>query len=160
MPGSTPKKVIAIRFDREPLTGYVRQPESFLPDSVQLLSAAGAVVLVPYVDLKLICFVRDWDVPAGWAGKRAFTSRPKLDGLWVRFDFRDGETLEGLLSNRLHELDGLGFHATPPDATGNTQRIYVPRAALKACTVLGSVGAAKAEARRRGTPEGQLTMFE
>ena len=159
MPGSTPKKVVALRFDREPLTGYLRPPESFTPEGVELLSAAGTVALVPYADLKLVCFVRDWETLASLPGKRAFASRPKLDGLWVRFDFRDGDMLEGLLANRLHELDGLGFHATPPEAAGNTQRIFVPRAALKSCTVLGSVGAAKAEARRKGTPDGQLTMF-
>ena len=160
MPGSTPKKVVAYRFDREPLPGYVRRPESFLREGVELLSAAGSVVVLPYLDLKLLCFVREWEVASRWDGRRAFASRPKLEGLWVRFDFRDGDTLEGLIANRLHDLDGLGFHATPPEATGNIQRIYVPRAAVKSCSVLGAVGSAKTSARRRGIPDGQLTMFE
>ena len=48
------------RFDRETLPGYVN-PQTYLQDSgLELLTPEGTVSLLPYSDLKLVCFVRDF----------------------------------------------------------------------------------------------------
>jgi hypothetical protein len=93
-------------------------------------------------DIRAIYFVRDF------TGKyeperKAFFSRPKLDGLWVRLTFLDGETLEGVVPNDLLTLLDTGVQITPPDLNGAALRIYVPRTALAALTVLGVVGVAR-----------------
>ena len=75
--------------------------------------------------------------------RKAFLSRPKLDGLWVRLRYSDGETLEGVIPNDLLNLLDNGVQITPPDLNSNTDRIFVPRAALREITVLGVVGIAR-----------------
>jgi hypothetical protein len=78
--------------------------------------------------------------------RKAFLSRPKLDGLWVRLTFLDGETLEGVVANDLLTLLDSGVQITPPDISGPTVRIFVPRSSLSALTVLGVVGVARRKA--------------
>lgn len=114
---------------------------------------------IPLSDAKLVCFVKSWEEPTGLE-RSAFVSRPKSEGLWVEMAFRDGSRLEALVANRLLDLNGNGLFGSPPDAAGNTQRIFVPRSALTGCSVLGVVGAAKRSLRKKPASEGQLTMFE
>ena len=74
---------------------------------MELLTPAGTVVLVSYPELKTVCFVRDWveDQPEA----KVFLTRPKMDGLWVRMHFRDGEVMDGILSNNLLQWEAYGF---------------------------------------------------
>ena len=54
---STTKKVLITRFDREPLAGFVN-PQSYLQaEGLELLSQGGAVSVVPYAEIKLVCFI-------------------------------------------------------------------------------------------------------
>lgn len=159
MPGSTNKKVIVIRFDREPVAGYVSPTTYLQPTGIELLTGSGSVLIIPYQEIKTVCFVKSWEEEAFASERKEFTSRPKLEGLWVKFDFRDGDSIEALLPNRLQDLDITGFLGTPPDASANTQRIFVPRAALTNCVVLGVVGATK-RAPKKSSREDQLSMFD
>ena len=61
----------------------------------------------------------------------------------MRLKFRDGETLEGVVTNDLLALLDGGIQITPPDLNGTAVRIFVPRAALSEVTVLGVVGVAR-----------------
>ena len=80
--------------------------------------------------------------------RKTFLSRPKLEGLWVRLRFRDGDNLEGVIPNDLLGFLDNGLQITPPDFNSNTDRIFVPRPALTELTVLGVVGIA----RKKTTP--------
>jgi hypothetical protein len=75
--------------------------------------------------------------------RKAFLSRPKLDGLWLRLRYLDGETLEGVVPNDLLSLLDNGVQITPPDVNSTTDRIFIPRTALSEITVLGVVGIAR-----------------
>ena len=75
--------------------------------------------------------------------RKAFLSRPKLDGLWVRLRYTDNETLEGVVPNDLLALLDNGLQITPPDLNSTTDRIFIPRTALAEVTVLGVVGVAR-----------------
>ena len=75
--------------------------------------------------------------------RKAFLSRPKLDGLWVRLRYLDGEVLEGVVPNDLLSLLDNGIQITPPDLNSSTDRIFIPRSALSELTVLGVVGIAR-----------------
>ena len=72
-----------------------------------------------------------------WREHRAFATRPKSPGLWVRLVFRDGDSIEGMLANNLMLLEPAGFCIIPPDPTFQNQRIFVPRAALRRCRSWG-----------------------
>lgn len=150
---------MAVRFDREAVQGFIN-PQSFLQDTgVEVLTASGAVVTLPYADVKAVCFVRDFEGGPVWREHRAFVNRPKTTGLWVRLRFLDGDTIEGLISNNLMLMEPLGLALTPPEQA--FQRIFVPRAALRNVQVLGVVGSPlRRAARQKPTVKDQLKMFE
>jgi hypothetical protein len=109
---------------------------------LDLLTAEGEHRLIQMKDVRAVYFVRDF-TDSYEPERKAFLSRPKLDGLWVRLTFRDRETLEGVVPNDLLALLDSGVQITPPDLNGAAVRIYVPRFALAELTVLGVVGVAR-----------------
>jgi hypothetical protein len=158
--GSTTKKVLIRRFEREPLMGFVNPQVYLRPAGVELLSQQGQVDIIPFAEIKTVCFVRDFDAAEQPEERKIFNTRPKTDGLWVRMTFRDGEIMEGILANNLLQLETYGFTVVPPDRDSNNQRIFLPKAALKEVQVLGVVGSPLR--RRRPKPEAkeQIRLFE
>jgi len=155
---STTKKAILRRYDKEPLAGYLN-PASFLqPAGVELLSADGRISTIPYLDIKSIAFVRDFSLPAA-SERQVFQTRPKMEGLWVRLHFRDGDILEGVMPNNLLQIELYGFSLVPPDSFSNQQRVFVPRVSLQSVEVLGVVGS---PLKRRAKPvaKEQPTLFD
>jgi len=147
------------RFDRTLMRGYVH-PQSYLQENtIELLTLEGAVVPVPYAQIKAVCFVRDLDGPAIFSERKEFLARPKTQGLWVEARFRDGDRLEGLLPNNLAELESTGYSLMPPEVSGNTQKVFLPRAALAQLVVLGVVGTPRRTARARKPEERQISLF-
>ena len=160
MAASTAKKVLIRRFDREPLTGFVNGQTYLQPQGVELLTPGGTLVVAPYSEIKVVCFVRDFDSVEPAQERKVFNSRPKTDGLWVRMHLRDGEVLDGILSNNLLQFTPEGFTVTPPDAYSNNQKLFVPRAALTQVNVLGVVGSPLTRRKPKPAPEGQIRLFE
>jgi hypothetical protein len=155
---STAKKVVVRRFDRENLTGFVNLFTYLQPAAVELLKPDGTLILLPYEEVKSVCFVKDFEAEA--ESRRIFMTRPKLEGLWVRMVFRDGEVMDGVLPNNLLGWDVAGFSVTPPEPDANNQRVFVPRPALKSIQVLGVVGSPLRTKRKKTTPAGdQPTLF-
>jgi hypothetical protein len=158
--GSTTKKVLVTRFEREPLAGFVN-PQSYLqPDGLELLSQSGAVSMVPYLDVKFVCFVRDFQQGEPRKELRLFTTRPKMAGLWVRMHFRDGDAMDGMLANNLLQLDTYGVSVIPPDPGFQNQRVFVPKTALSTVQVLGVVGSPLRLRKVKPTAKEQLEMFD
>ena len=149
------------RFDRELIQGFVRASDSFLSDSLELLTQSGSVLKLPYAEVKVVCFVRDFENADAWRGPRGFASRPKTAGLWLRLTFRDGDTTEAILANNLLQIEEKGFHLIPPDPNFQNQRIFVPRMAVKDAQVLGVIGAKlRKPAARKPTQEQQEEQLE
>ena len=160
---STTKKVLVSRFDREPLAGFVSPQPYLQPEGIELMSQGGAVSVVPYEEVKLVCFVRDFQQGEPRQELRLFTTRPKMEGLWVRMQFRDGDLMDGMLANNLLQLEAHGVSVVPPDPGFQNQRIFVPKAALSSVQVLGVIGSPLRT--RKGKPVGstakeQLEMFD
>jgi hypothetical protein len=156
---STTKKAVVRRFDREPLCGYVN-PVSFLqPGGVELLSVEGNIAAIPYADIKTIAFVRDF-TPPDQPERRVFQSRPKMEGLWVVLQFRDGDALEGIMPNNLLQVERYGFTVVPPDSASNQQRIFAPREALRAVEVLGVVGSPLKRRKTKPGAKEQISLFD
>lgn len=157
MASSTTKKALVRRFDRESLAGYVN-PFSYLQlTGIELLLADGNVLSVPYTDIKTVAFVRDFDSSAEM--HRTFLTRPKMDGLWVCFEFRDGDILEGILPNNLLPVEPYGFIAIPPNPVRD-QRVFIPRTALRSAAVLGVVGSPLNRRKAKPAVRDQIGLFE
>ena len=125
---------------------------------MELLSEEGKVTVAPYGEVKTVEFVREFSEAD--AGRRVFFTRPKMEGLWVRLKFRDGDVMEGILPNNLLQLDHYGFMIVPPDASGRQQRVFIPRAALSACEVLGVVGSPLKKRKPQPATADQIRLFE
>jgi hypothetical protein len=160
---STHKKVICRRVDKDAVRGWVN-PQAFLAgDSIELLSLDGQVSQLPLEEVKALHFVREFEDQGEKLERTTFASRPKLEGLWLRLRFKnDGEVLEGILPNNLLHVTGAGVTITPPDPYANSQKIFVPRAALSELTVLGVIGSPAAPSRRKKAEppsEKQIKLF-
>jgi hypothetical protein len=133
---------VVVLADRSTLSGYLNPVRLGPAQPLDVLSIEGEHRPLELKDVRAVYFVQDFT--ARYAPERtSFVSRPKLDGLWVRLTFHDGETLEGVVPNDLLALLDSGVQITPPDVNGATWRVYVPRAALANLTVLGVVGIAR-----------------
>jgi hypothetical protein len=155
---STAKKVVVKRFDRESLSGFVN-PFSYLqPQTIEILKPDGALALLPYSEVKCVLFVKEFEEDLD--SRRIFLTRPKLEGLWVRMVFHDGEVMDGILPNDLLRWEIAGYTVTPPEPDGNNQKIFVPRQALRGIQVLGVVGSPlRGKRKKTGGGSDQPTLF-
>ncbi len=160
MAGSTSKKVLISRFDREAVAGFVNPQTYLLADGVEVLTPSGTLSVIPYEDIKAVCFVKDFENMEDARERRVFSNRPKTEGLWVRMSFRDGEVMEGMLSNNLLAVEPQGFMVTPPGVAPRNQRIFVPRSALREFVVVGVVGSPARQQRKRREVEEQGKLFD
>ncbi len=143
------KKAILRTFDGHIHAGYL--PGAHLLDridqTVALLDPAGRIAVIPMTHIRYIAFVRDFNLADRTDPERltrkSFLARPRNEGLWLRMTFLDGDTLEGLASLDLTLLDDAltdqGLYVIPPDTRSNTQRLYIPRAALASLQILGVI---------------------
>jgi hypothetical protein len=155
---STHKKVIVRKLGRDNVPGYVSAGEFINAGKLELLNTSGNVVLINTSEIKAVYFVRDF-AESNFVQRKTFTSRPRMEGLWVRLRFRDSEMLEGLMPNDLLQGRAEGFFLNPPDTRGNVQRIFVPRTALAELTVLAVIGAAQRRRRRDAVAEQTPMLF-
>jgi hypothetical protein len=151
-----------IRFDREAMRGYVNAQTYLQPGGIEVLSPDGGVAVVPFRQVKAVCFVKDWDGKPVFSERKEFLGRPKSAGLWIGLKLRDGDRLEGLIANDLLQIEPAGYSLTPPEATGNTNRVFLPREAVAEIKVLGVVGSPLRGRRERAqpaAPEEQISLF-
>lgn len=166
---STRKKVIVRTLQGQLHWGYLPVSGLRSGDEVELLLPDGRAMTLRFNDIKHIAYVRDFN-PADPGEPerltmRSFPSKPRGGGLWVRVQFATGDTLEGLLHSGLPLLDMFadegGVFLEPPDRSGNTQRLFLPRPAITALEVLGVAGSATPPRRKAATADGpQPTLFE
>ena len=134
---------MVVRFlDRKVLRGYLNPSKLGETDTLELLTPEGEQRNFAVKEVRSIYFVREF-ADDFEPERKAFLSRPKLDGLWVRLKFRDEDTIEGVVPNDLLSLLDRGVQITPPDLHGITLKIFIPRTALTEMTVLGVVGIAR-----------------
>jgi hypothetical protein len=139
---STHKKVVVLLLDRSVLRGYLNPGRLGEAEAIDLLTPDGEHRTVASKDVRSIYFVREFTDDFE-PERKAFLSRPKLEGLWVRLKFRDNDCIEGVVPNDLLSLLDRGVQITPPDLHGTTLRIFIPRTSLTEMTVLGVVGIAR-----------------
>jgi hypothetical protein len=159
---SSRKKVIVRRFSGDALPGYLASASFIHSNSLELLDLAGRIISLPLNDIKTVSYVRDFNLSdtanPERLTRRTFLARPRSEGLWLRMTFRSGDLLEGLAPTDLTLLDSLiddaGLFVSPPDTRSNTQRIYIPRAAL---TEIQVVAVITTPSRRQPLPAAKST---
>ena len=157
-PASTHKKVILVLADKKPLRGYLNPALLGQLDPIDVLTPDGEHLEVPLAKIRSIYFVREFSDEFE-PERKAFLSRPKLDGLWVKLRYTDGDTLEGVVPNDLLSLLDNGLQITPPDLNSSTDRIFIPRNALSEVTVLGVVGIARRKPAAAAAAAAQPRLF-
>ena len=144
--------------DSKSLRGYLNPARLGQLDPIDVLTPDGEHVQFPVAKIRAIYFVREFSEEFE-PQRKAFLSRPKLDGLWVKLRFHDGDTLEGVIPNDLLAVLDSGLQITPPDLNSLTDRIFVPRAALSEVTVLGVVGIARRKPAAAAAAATQPRLF-
>ena len=139
---TTHKKVVVLMLDGSRAQGYLNASDLGQQESVEILTSEGEYQTVELSKVKNVHFVREFRDDFE-PERKAFLSRPKLDGLWVRLRFRDDDVQEGIVANDLLDLLVNGVRLTPPDLHGNSLWIFIPRTALVEMKVLGVVGVAR-----------------
>jgi hypothetical protein len=141
------RKVIVRRFSGDTIPGYLSHASIVRGHAIDLLDLSGRILSLPLNDIKTVCYVRDFNLTDTQnperLTRRSFLARPRSEGLWLRLTFRSGDLLEGLAPTDRTLLDSLiddaGLFLIPPDTRSNTQRLYVPRAAITELQLLAVV---------------------
>jgi hypothetical protein len=155
---TTHKKVTVFLLDKSRLQGYLNPGSLGQSASVEFLTREGEYLTLDISKVKSVHFVREF-TNHHELERKAFLSRPKLDGLWVRCRFTDGDSIEGIIPNNLVEILENGLRLTPPDLHGNSLWVFVPRTALAEVKVLGVVGIARRQVVAAGSAA-QPKLFE
>jgi hypothetical protein len=163
------RKVIVRRFSGELLAGYLPPAAFVRTDSslprLDLLDLSGRVLTIQLADIKTISYVRDFNLADSSnperLSRRTFLARPRSEGLWIRVTFRSGDLLEGLAPTDLSLVTSIiedsGLHLVPPDTRLNTQRIFVPRAAISSLQILAVV---TTPSRKKTTPPFESSILQ
>jgi hypothetical protein len=157
-PASTHKKVVVVFMDKKALRGYLSPARLGQSEPIDVLTPDGEHEQISLAKVRAIYFVREFSDDFE-PERKAFLSRPKLDGLWVRLRFTDNETLEGVIPNDLLSLIDNGLQITPPDLNSTTDRIFIPRSALSEVTVLGVVGISRRKPAAAAAAANQPRLF-
>ena len=169
--GSSRKKVIVRMENGSVQAGYLPSGGLSLSagEAIDLLEVGGRTTGVPLAEIRYVAYVRDFNLDDRETPERltrkVFLARPRTEGLWVRLTFHDGEVLEGLAPLDASLLDDAiadaGVFLIPPDVRSNTQRMFVPRTALRAMQMLAVVTTPSkaAAARRIPAPEEPRLAF-
>lgn len=154
------------RFDRQPSEGFITAITFRAGQSLEVMSPEGYLQTIDYGALKAVCFIAEGGEALLFRENTLFERRPKVPGLWTRFELRDGDQLDGVLAHNLAEWPEAGFLLTPPKSGSQRQRVFLPRVAVRATELRGIIGKSpEAKVARRSRDkttdaQDQLSMFE
>ena len=142
---------IVVQFGTRTLKGYLEFPAwttigEFLrnappsaPESfrVRALDSDSWEEISIYDDVKAVFYVKSFEGNSNHNHLNFHTRSPITHGIWMRFQFRDGEVMEGIVFNSLRYLVDPGFFALPTDPDSNNKLVYVVKKSLLDHRVLG-----------------------
>lgn len=141
---------IVIQFGTRAVKGYLEAPvwstiEEILsnapagsPESFRIRTLETNVVEeIPIKDVKAVFYVHSFDGDADHKILNFHTNVPTVHGIWMRFQFLDGEVMEGIVFNSLRYLIDPGFFVLPTDPSSNNKLVYVLKNWLVDHRVLG-----------------------
>ena len=121
-----------------PFEALSRAPEYTLPNLITIEPEDSVEGIQVCLDaLKALFFVKSFDGKRDYQEVKFFDKAPPIRGLWVRLQFYDNETFEGVVENSLGYVIEPGFFMKPPDPRGNNEILYVVKGSLASFRVLG-----------------------
>ncbi len=150
VPENSPIRVVARLRDGRLVRGYIDdKPASdlatFLEETANSLPGeitirvveSGELLRLPVEGLKALFFVKSFEGRSEYREVKFFDRNPPIKGLWVRVQFFDNESLEGIVRNSIDFLVKPGFFLKPPDPASNNAVLYVVKSSLADFRVLG-----------------------
>jgi hypothetical protein len=96
-------------------------PKSF---SVCLLDS-DVVEEIPVGDIKAVFYVNSFEGDSDHQHLNFHALAPVAPGIWMRFQFLDGEVMEGIVFNSIRYLVDPGFFLIPTDPDSNNKLVYI-----------------------------------
>jgi len=147
--GANSEKVV-IQFGDRTVKGYLESPvwhtiEELLsnappssPDTFRIRRLDSNVVEdICVKDVKAVFYVNSFEGNSDHKHLNFSTRAPIVHGVWMRFQFLDGEVMEGIVYNSLRYLVDPGFFLLPTDPGSNNKLVYVVKSWLVDHRVLG-----------------------
>ena len=98
---------------------------------------SDAVEEVSFKDVKAVFYVNSFDGNSEHNHLNFHTRAPIVHGIWMRFQFLDGEVMEGIVYNSIRYLIDPGFFLLPTDPGSNNKLVYVLKSWLVDHRILG-----------------------
>lgn len=146
----TRSEKVVIQFGTRTVKGFLESPvwntiEDVLrsasetaPESIRIRRLdTDQVEDVPVKDVKAIFYVNSFEGNPERDHLNFHTRAPIVHGIWMRFQFLDGEVMEGIVFNSLRYLIDPGFFVLPTDPGSNNKLVYVMKSWLVDHRVLG-----------------------
>jgi hypothetical protein len=141
---------VVIQFGTRTVKGYLDSPtlntiEALLGNAppsppetfhVRLLDS-DVVEKISAKDIKAVFYVNSFDGNSGHKQINFHTRASIVHGIWMRFQFLDGEVMEGIVFNSIRYLVDPGFFLLPTDPGSNNKLVYVLKNWLVDHRVLG-----------------------
>jgi hypothetical protein len=147
---ATNSEKVVIQFGARTIKGYLESPawntiEELLsnaplspPETFRIRSLESDVVEeISIKDVKAVFYVNSFDGDSDHNQLNFHTRAPIVHGIWMRFQFLDGEVMEGIVYNSIRYLVDPGFFVLPTDPGSNNKLVYVVKSWLVDHRVLG-----------------------
>jgi hypothetical protein len=147
---TTKSEKVVIQFGNRLIKGYLESPawntiEELLsnaprkaPESFRIrLLETDVVEEFLTADIKAIFYVNNFEGNSDHKELNFHSRAPIVHGIWMRFQFRDGEVMEGIVYNSIRYLVEPGFFVLPTAPDSNNRLVYVQKTWLVDHRVLG-----------------------
>lgn len=141
---------VVVQFGSRTIKGYLESPawntiEELLSSAPQIAPEVFRVRLIDsdeieeisIKDVKAVFYVNSFDGNSVRNHLNFHTRAPIVHGIWMRFQFLDGEVMEGIVFNSIRYLVDPGFFVLPTDPGSNNKLVYVVKSWLVDHRVLG-----------------------
>ena len=147
---ATKSEKVVIQFGIRTIKGYLESPawntiEELLsnaplssPETFRVRRLESDIVEeISIKDVKAVFYVNGFDGDSDHNQLNFHTRAPIVHGIWMRFEFLDGEVMEGIVYNSIRYLVDTGFFVLPTDPGSNNKLVYVVKSWLVDHRVLG-----------------------
>jgi hypothetical protein len=141
---------VVVQFGSRTIKGYLESPvwntiEELLNSAPQAAPEvfrirridSDEVEEISIKDVKAVFYVNSFDGNPVRNHLNFHTRAPIVHGIWMRFQFLDGEIMEGIVFNSIRYLVDPGFFVLPTDPGSNNKLVYVVKSWLVDHRVLG-----------------------
>jgi hypothetical protein len=146
----TKSEKVVIQFGTRAIKGFLESPEwntiedllshapVSAPETFRVRHRGSDLVEdVSTSDIKAIFYVNSFEGDSDHKQLNFHSRAPIVHGIWMRFQFLDGEVMEGIVYNSLRYLVDPGFFLLPTDPDSNNALVYVVKSWLVDHRVLG-----------------------